>query len=356
MIVPVLKKHLKETPRMEPQDAVKLAYQSAYGCGHLLPARERVVEMLRRELAQTAVSDAPVYTPIGNGLCRLNLASPVVHALDPEWIWRMMVLTDRRVRTRTDNDERFQSVAEAFMRLAEKGETGFSPQALRAYLDGYGHEAVSHTETYRQCYQPAYRVVLEDCALLAQTLVSMQQGKKLVVFDGPCGCGKTTLAGVLGELCHTTPIPMDDFFLPPDMRTPERLGEPGGNVHRERFLSEVLESLPGEIRWQRFDCGTGSMLARSLPRTEYMIIEGSYSHHPFFRRRLEELNALRVFVQVDAGEQLRRIAGRDPELVGMFQSRWIPLEKTYFEAYDIRGGADVVIHSPTSALGEERQR
>ena len=32
---------------------------------------------------------------------------------------------------------------------------------------------------------------------------------------------------------------MDDFFLPMELRTAERLEEPGGNVHYERFSAEV---------------------------------------------------------------------------------------------------------------------
>ena len=39
---------------------------------------------------------------------------------------------------------------------------------------------------------------------------------------------------------------MDDFFLPPALRTPERRSEPGGNVHYERFLTEVLPNLRSE--------------------------------------------------------------------------------------------------------------
>ena len=33
---------------------------------------------------------------------------------------------------------------------------------------------------------------------------------------------------------------MDDFFLRPEQRRPERFAEPGGNVDRERFAAEVL--------------------------------------------------------------------------------------------------------------------
>ncbi len=51
---------------MEAVDAVKLVYQSAFGCGHLLS--EDCAGRVTEELAHTAPrSDVPVCTPIGNG-------------------------------------------------------------------------------------------------------------------------------------------------------------------------------------------------------------------------------------------------------------------------------------------------
>ncbi|MBP3645362.1 MAG: hypothetical protein J6K55_02950 [Clostridia bacterium] len=349
----LLKKRFEETPRMEPQDAVKLAFQSAFGCGHLLPCETLCTERIRREMDETPVSDAPVYTPIGNGLCRLNLSNAQVQTLRPEWIDAMMRLTDQQVRAQTDLQARFHQAVSLISALAHNGEAPFSSEGFKDYLSGYDGSVVRHTDGYREHYHPAYRVVLENCALLTHVLAGIQQGSSLIVFDGPCGSGKTTLAGLLGKLLGTVPVPMDDFFLPPDMRTPERLAQPGGNVHRERFLEEVLHSLlsGGDVRWRRFDCGTFEMHDRCLPKTDVTVIEGSYSHHPAFREAYEKLGALRVFVEVDAQEQLRRIGKRDPELLSMFQSRWIPLEKNYFEAYDIRGGADLVIQSPAQGEG-----
>lgn len=343
----LLKEHIAETPRMEVQDAVKLAYQSAFGCGHLLPAQERCEQMIQTEIDLTPEAEVPAFTPIGNGLCRLNLASAPVRALGAEMIARMMLLTDEAVRVRTDNPERFEQALETIQAMAENGETPFTAQQMQDYLHAYraqGCPVVSHTPAYREAYHPAYRVVLSDLAQLVQVLL---EEPVLAVFDGPCGSGKSTLAGLFAALHGTRPIPMDDFFLPYEMRTPERLSQPGGNVHYERFDREVLSALERgkPVRWDRFSCSDGAMIPRELPAADVIVIEGSYSHHPYLREQLIRKNALLVYVSVEDSEQLRRIGTRDPELLHMFESRWIPLEKSYFEAYDIQGSADVVITS-----------
>ena len=61
-----------------------------------------------------------------------------------------------------------------------------------------------------------------------------------IAIDGGAASGKTTLAKVLSEKYHAPVIHMDDFFLRPEQRTPERFAEPGGNLDRERFLREVV--------------------------------------------------------------------------------------------------------------------
>jgi len=56
------------------------------------------------------------------------------------------------------------------------------------------------------------------------------QERVIVAIDGRCGSGKTTLAALIAKEFDCSVFHMDDFFLPPGLRTPERLGEPGGNV------------------------------------------------------------------------------------------------------------------------------
>lgn len=347
----LLKKHLEQTPRMAPTDAVKLAFQSAFGCGHLLSDPKSCAAYVQREMEATDEdASMPAFTPIGGCLCRMHLAAPEVRRLGSKRIAEMMCLTNERVLARRDNQERFEKALLQLTDMARKGETPFSLPELGSYLTAYraqGCPPVSHSEMYRAAYHPAYRVVLTDLALLAPVMARLDTGAyRAVAIDGLCGSGKTTLADWLGRLFHTQPIRMDDFFLPFDMRTPERLKAPGGNVHHERFKTEVLEHIQeGSFAYRRFDCHTDEWTPRRHEATPVAIIEGSYSHHPAFEEAYGRLGALRVFVETEEGEQLRRIARRDPDLLEAFRSRWIPLEKTYFQAYDIKDRADIVLQS-----------
>ena len=49
----------------------------------------------------------------------------------------------------------------------------------------------------------------------------------IVAIDGKCTSGKTTLASQLAEIYDCNVFHMDDFFLRPEQRTPERFAEVG---------------------------------------------------------------------------------------------------------------------------------
>ena len=163
-----------------------------------------------------------------------------------------------------------------------------------------------------------------------------------IAIDGGAASGKTTLAKILSEKYGAPIIHMDDFFLRPEQRTPERFAEAGGNFDRERFLSEVIPHIRKSeaFSYQIFDCSRMALGAyREIPNAPLTIIEGSYSHHPAF----SEVFDLRVFLSVTEEERKNRILARNGAKNEMFFTRWIPLENRYFEAFAIREKADIII-------------
>ena len=165
----------------------------------------------------------------------------------------------------------------------------------------------------------------------------------LIAIDGRCGSGKTTLARELQSRLACTVVHMDDFFLRPCQRTPERFAEPGGNVDRERFLEEVLRPLAAgkAFTFRPYDCAAQALSEPvEVTPAAVRIVEGSYSCHPLLTPWYDAC----IFLTLGPEEQQRRILLRNgPEKLEMFKSRWIPFEEKYFSAFDVENKADLVL-------------
>ena len=158
----------------------------------------------------------------------------------------------------------------------------------------------------------------------------------LIAIDGNCGSGKTTLANTLAKELNASVFHMDDFFLQPHQRTKERLAEPGGNVDYERFKSEVLDHISDTcgVTFQPFSCHEWKLTdAVTIPYSDIVIVEGSYSHHPYFNNIYD----LKIFLEISPEEQKKRIIARDGEVCwSMFEEKWIPMETLYFTTFQIK--------------------
>lgn len=170
-----------------------------------------------------------------------------------------------------------------------------------------------------------------------------ERERVLVAIDGGSASGKTTLGALLQSIYACPVFHMDDFFLRPEQRTPERFSEPGGNVDRERFLSEVLLPLrEGKaVDYRRFDCKTFTIASpRRIEPGRLNIIEGAYAMHP----DLAPYYDLTVFLAVSAEKQRERILVRNaPAQAELFFDRWIPFEQRYFAALNVPERCDLTI-------------
>ena len=131
-----------------------------------------------------------------------------------------------------------------------------------------------------------------------------------VAIDGGSASGKTTLANRLGRELSCPVVHMDDFFLRPEQRTPERYAQIGGNVDYERFLEEVLIPLKKgeEINYRRFDCKTMLLQpAVKINPGKLTVIEGAYSMHPKFSGYYD----FSVFLDISPELQRERILRRN---------------------------------------------
>ena len=185
---------------------------------------------------------------------------------------------------------------------------------------------------------------LKTVSELLEELRTLPAEIRIIAIDGRCAAGKTTLAVELAEQLGGDVIHMDDFFLPPKLRTPERRSEPGGNVHYERFLTEVIPKLvSGEaFSYQRFDCSRmapGDWIP--VQNNGFVFVEGAYSCLPVLGNYMDR----KVFLDIDRRNQTERIRERNGEdRLQDFLQLWIPLEEAYFQAFSVEENADYIIN------------
>lgn len=342
---------IKRHPAMEPQDAIKLCYQAAFGAEHLLQDKEAAYRYLEEEyFAVEEVSAEPLYEWIHPNVCRVNLAAWKREKLPLEWLFRMFSMTADDLPE--DGRQTFLECVETVETLlaegpADRQTTGMTKIKWQTFLSEYPiyqPVAVHHSEEYRRKERPAYRLVSSRFVRLfpiLQAIAKLPSKMKIVAIDGRCASGKTTLASQLKQVTGAGLVHMDDFFLPPKMRTEERMREAGGNVHYERFMDEVIPHIADSqtFKYRRFDCSRMELGETiEVPAGNLRIVEGSYSCHPVFGKYMD----LKVFCSVEPEEQLRRIEKRDGcEMLDRFRNQWIPMEEQYIQHFKIREQADV---------------
>ena len=156
--------HAHRYPLMEPTDAVKLIYQNEFGGGHLIRDEAACCAYLQREyLSVTQADDIPLTEPIGNGLVRINLKALDAHDYLPEALSRDFI---RSAAVHTGTLGSFLKRLDCLRQVVAEGHFCFSSEALESYLVPYalsGYPMVSHSDTFRNAYAPAYRIVLKEC-------------------------------------------------------------------------------------------------------------------------------------------------------------------------------------------------
>jgi len=342
-----VKEQLWLHPSMQPRDIVKLCYQSAFGAEHLLADQNRAKRYFDEEYERVEENNVPLYEQISPDICRVNLPAWKKSGMPSEWLFRMFVGTASVPHGSKTMFLEYLEMAEQVLKTAD---VSFSQKDWEIYLQAYkeaGMPSVHHSQTYREAEHPAYRIVKQSyisvLPILQEASGLKTEGIKVIAIDGRAAAGKSTAAVMLSEILGADVIEMDDFFLPPQLRTKERLMEAGGNVHYERFIEEVIPHLKEDKGfWYRcFDCSKMDYHGeRSVKTLFWRVVEGSYSQHPVFG----EYADLKVFMEVDPEEQMCRIIQRNGnEMAVMFQDRWIPMEEHYFNYYQIRNRAALVL-------------
>ena len=202
---------------------------------------------------------------------------------------------------------------------------------------------LTHSQVFQDSYHPSYCLIKKNFLPYLEILKVLDTKEEYILaIDGKCTSGKTTFSKLLEEIYDCSIFHMDDFFLQPFQRTPERYKEPGGNVDRERVEQEILIPLKHkeDVYYSKFNCHTMKLENKiHVPYKPKNIIEGSYSMHPSLRKYY----TMSICIDVANDIQLERVKQRNPDKVDTFISKWIPLENTYFDTFNIKDTCEYII-------------
>lgn len=359
--------HMESHPEATVQDKIKFLYQQEMGNGHAMGSEEDVLHALMEEkdhtfskgpadfeIGKNSIQSLPLFEDLGNGRIRVNLQPLWAGDFSMNTMAKIVKWSSTRgvgdLNRLTDRLKDWVKVRDTESSLYLNDE---DCRKVETYLQA-GCPIPSHSHKYRQVYQPHYRVIRKEFAhyfsVIQRIENHMRTSDSLVVaIDGPCGSGKSTLGRLLLQIYDANLFHMDDYYLTPQQQTPERYRQPGGNVDHERFQQQVLENISlGKNAWvQRYDCQKGVLEEGiSVPYKPINIIEGSYSLRP----NLHPYYHIKVFLTMDSVEQERRIRMRNGEEGWrQFQTKWIPLEKDYFQQLNVKATADLVLTAFTDS-------
>ncbi len=342
----LLVSHYRKYPSLKIQDLFKFLFHSAMGCEHLVPSLEIATEYLKSEYETSEHKNDVITEDLDGGYCRVHL-SVLNNGMSAETLAKLFFLSAKKEE---NGREELMVKLDRARKLILDGTLPLDINEFDTSLEEWkkaGFPAIRHSSSFREEYKPSYRVVskrfIPYLSLFAEIDKHLEKGRVRVAIDGGSASGKTTLSELMAKIYGCTVFHTDDFFLRPEQRSAERLAEVGGNLDRERFLSEVLDPLHrGEsINYVRFNCHTMTLEEGITVEPQRLtVIEGVYSMHPEF----EGYYDLAVFLDASKQLQENRIKHRNsPEFAKRFFEEWIPLEDRYFEKTSIKERSTIVI-------------
>lgn len=169
--------HYERYPKMQIEDMFKLLFHSSFGCEHAVSSLERVRGYMLSELERADMDSDVLVEELDSDYSRVHL-SYISRGLSPDTLAVMFYLSARPVE---DGRERLKFKLSVLRDMAREGRFAFSLEALDAAIsewESLGYPAIHHSATFRECYNPAYRVVLSRYAELIPALIEIDKASR----------------------------------------------------------------------------------------------------------------------------------------------------------------------------------
>lgn len=144
-------------PYSQPQDYIKLIFQSEFGPGHLIADASYSKKRLVDEWETVKNLPAEEHQDIGGGYVRL-----CIKGIDSQQLEAINNAFFTSANEKSGSETGFKEKINLFLAMAEEGVFTFDFSTAKEAVDNYmsgGIRPTSHTKIYHSHYTPAYRVV-----------------------------------------------------------------------------------------------------------------------------------------------------------------------------------------------------
>ncbi len=153
-------------PSMHVEDIYKLLYQSCMGLGHLIQDREKTLSYLESEMEKAVQSSSAIHELVTEDitliypLYRVNLRPLLAKEPDRAGsLFQAMLATEEEMRPSHED-----LVFAWYHYVTLENENKFSGKRERLleydqYLVDHDFPVQHHSATYRECYNPSYRII-----------------------------------------------------------------------------------------------------------------------------------------------------------------------------------------------------
>lgn len=327
-----LKRHNNKYPNSLSQDFLKLIYQSEFAGGHLIKSKDDSLKYLQIEIdSLNHIENKELYEYISNNIVRINLESFLSLNLDINFLNNLFYESSLLEYKGLFLTQKTKLLYDYLKNNHEKY-SDFS--LINVFLEK--PTIFSHSITYKECYNPHYRVIntmflpLEFRILKLQKFIDSLDLSKLniIAVEGRCASGKTTICN---KLQNATIIHADDFFSKTDLLDYD-------------LLKKLLDKLQigKNIKYTAYSCQTNSYYEKEIIDVKpIVIIEGVYSYSNPLKKYYTNL----VYIETSKDLQSKRLMQKtnNKNIIDSYLNKWIPREEAYFNENNYIEIADLII-------------
>ena len=205
-IYKMIREHTEKYPRMQITDYFKLLYHSAFGCEHAVSSYDTALEWIEKEkMSDLPEDDETMIEELCGDYARVYILT-LRRGLSPRTLTSMFCLSAKKEE---NGRERLEKGLAVLKECAERGEVPVTKKELDEAVkewEALGYPAVRHSEIYRECYKPAYRVVAKKYAEQLQNLMiidfALSHGDTGTVMDLYTNLLTQSEKDVLTEICR----------------------------------------------------------------------------------------------------------------------------------------------------------